>query len=205
MKPIIYVLFLSVGITFAQENSNYTITINGEKYDYSLGQNFEYNAKKKGKLNINISQKDILSYNDGIIKFNHTKNFPISEAPEEDGIKQMTLISSDGSGVIIQQYRDFDPALMLDLMLNEVTKESKEYGYTEKVADVEITLKDGKKLKGKKSTLEYQGAVDEWIVYTYSRKDSGIIFLSMDIDKNTESDNSNKNIKTFFESLEILN
>lgn len=204
MKLPIYILLLAFSVTFAQENPNYTITINGETFDYSLDKEFEYNAKKKEKLIIKISQKDVLIYNDGIVKFNHSKNFPVSETPIEDGIKQIAAISSTGSGIIIQEYKDFDPALMIDLMLNEVTKESIEYGYVETASLIEIPLKDGKTLKGKKSTLEYQGTTDEWIVVSFSWKDSGILFVSMDIDKQTEEAYENENIKEFFNSLEIL-
>ena len=204
MKSIIIIFLFAISFSYGQENSNYTISINGEKYDYSLDEDFEYDVKKKGKLIINISQKDILTYNDGVVTFTHTKNFPVSETPVEEGIKQISVIGSDGSGIIIQEYSDFDPTLMIDLMLNEVTKESKEYGYTETSSDVEIKIKGGKLLKGKKSTLEYQGIIDEWIVVSYSWKDSGLIFISMKIDKNSIDDSGVTNVEDFFNSLEIL-
>jgi len=204
MKLLSFLLFLFVSITQAQENSNYTITINGESFDYSLGNDFQYNVKKKGELTINISQKDILTYNDGIIKFNYSKNFPVSETPIEDDIKQITAIGSTGSGVIVQEYSDFDPALMIDLMLNEVTKESIDYGYTETTSNIEIKTKDGKILKGKKTILEYQGAIDEWIVVSFSWKDSGVLIIAINIDKKAINEGGDINVKDFFESLEII-
>jgi len=204
MKTIIFFTLLIAGIVQAQENANYTITINGETFDYSLDNDFEYNVKKKGNLIITISQKDVLNYNDGIVTFNYNKNFPVTEIPEEDGIKQITIISPTGSGIILQEYSDFDPALMIDLMLNEVTKESIDYGYIETTSEVEIKIKDGKTLTGKKSILEYQGAIDEWIVVSYSWKDSGIIIVSMNIDKSSTDNSGNINLEDFFNSLEII-
>ena len=204
MKILSFLLILVVGLTQAQESSNYTITINGEPFDYILGKDFQYNVKKKGELSIKVSQKEVLTYNDGIVTFNHSKNFPVSESLIDDTIKQITVIGATGSGVIIQEYSDFDPALMVDLMLNEVTKESIDYGYTETASNIEIKTKDGKTLKGKKSILEYQGEIDEWIVVTYSWKDSGILIVGINIDKKSISDGGDINVKNFFESLEII-
>lgn len=204
MKSIILLLLCTVSLLNAQENSNYTITINGETFDYTLDKEFEYKAKKNETIKISVSQKEILTYNDGIITFQYSKNFPISVTPEIDGVKQLTAIGSDGSGLIIQEYKDFDPSLMIDLMLNELTKESVDYGYTETISEIEIKIKGGKILKGKKSILEYQGIIDEWTVVSFSRKDSGVIIAAMNIDKETVDATGNKNVEAFFNSLEII-
>jgi len=145
----------------------------------------------------------MLTFNDGIVRFSHSKNFPVSETEIEDGIKQISAIGSTGIGVIIQEYQGIDPSFMLDLMLNEVTKESIEYGYVETQTPFELTLKDGKHLKGKKSLLEYQGSVDEWTILSYSWKDAGVLIITMSVDENNMN-SENEFIQEFFETLEIL-
>jgi hypothetical protein len=204
MKKIqLLVVLLVCSFVYAQEGSNYTITINGESFEYSLGETIEYDAKKKGPLKISVSQKDNLTYNDGIIVFNHPKSFPISETQLDEGIKQITAINSSGMGFIIQEYEGINPSLMVDLMLNEVTKESVEYGYSETISSVEFNTKDNKVLKGKKSVLEYQGVVDEWVVVTYSWKDGGVLIATMAVD--TTDPNVDANFAdNFYKSLRII-
>ena len=203
MKNLFLFFFLASFTLIAQENSNYTISINGENFSYDLGDEFTYDVKKKGPLNIRIFQNEMLIFNDGIVRFSHSKNFPVSETEIEDGIKQISAIGSTGIGVIIQEYEGIDPSFMLDLMLNEVTKESIQYGYEETQSPFELTLKDGKLLKGKKSLLEYQGSVDEWTILSYSWKDAGVLIITMSVDENNMN-SENEFIQQFFDSLEIL-
>ena len=203
MKNLFLLLFLLSLTLPAQEDSNYTIMINGEDFSYNLGDEFTYDVKKKGPLSIKIFQNEMLTFNDGIVRFSHSKNFPVSETEIEDGIKQISAIGSTGIGVIIQEYQGIDPSFMLDLMLNEVTKESKEYGYEETQTPFELTLKDGKHLKGKKSLLEYQGSIDEWSILSYSWKDAGVLIITMSVDENNMHSGNNF-IQDFLDSLEIL-
>jgi len=203
MKSLFLIIFLTTLTIQAQNDSNYTISINGEDFSYNLGDEFTYDVDKKGPLSIMIYQNEMLTFNDGIVRFSHSKNFPVSETEIEDGIKQISAIGSTGIGVIIQEYQGIDPSFMLDLMLNEVTKESIEYGYVETQTPFELTLKDGKHLKGKKSLLEYQGSVDEWTILSYSWKDAGVLIITMSVDENNMN-SENEFIQEFFETLEIL-
>jgi hypothetical protein len=203
MKKLLLFLCLVSSICLAQEGNNYTITINGETFDYQIGSEINYNAKKKGPLTIVVEQKNELNYNDGIISFMHTKDFPVSETVLEEGIKQIAALNSTGMGILIQEYEGFDPSLMVDLMLNEVTKESVDYGYSEEISSVEFTSKDGRVFKGKKSILTYQGTVDEWIVVAYGWKDAGVLIATMSLD----AIGLNKGagfVDDFFSSLEII-
>lgn len=201
-RPAFALLFFSA-LAFAQDTENHTITINGETFEYTLGTHFEYDATKKGPISIRVDQKPMQTYNDGVIRFQYGINFPVSETLLDEGVKQISSISSSGLGVFIQEYEGIDPSLLIDLMLNEVTKESVEYGYSQLISPVEITSKDGKLLTGKKAVLEYQGMTDEWTVVTYAWKDAGVLIVSMATDV-TNTNKSSDYIDSFFNSLEIL-
>ena len=203
MKNLVLLFLFITWFSNAQKSSNYTISINGKEFSYNLGEEFKYEVKKKGTLSISINQNEMLTYNDGIVSFSHSKNFPVSETTIEDGIKQISAVGSSGIGVIIQEYQGIDPSFMLELMLNEVTKESIEYGYEETKSPFELTLEDGKILTGKKSVLEYQGSIDEWTILYYSWKDAGVLIITMSVDDNNMNKENNY-IQEFFDSLEIL-
>ena len=203
MKKLLLLLCLVAGIGFAQEGNNYIISINGETFEYQIGSEIEYNAKKKGPIKIIVQQKNELNYNDGVISFMHTKDFPVSETVLEEGIKQIAALNSTGMGILIQEYEGFDPTLMVDLMLNEVTKESVDYGYAQEISSVEFTSKDGRIFKGKKSILTYQGMIDEWIVVAYGWKDAGVLVATMSLDA-TGLNKGVEFVDDFFNSLEII-
>jgi hypothetical protein len=202
MKKIYILLLLVYGFSNAQNTGNYTITIGDETFNYTMGEEFGYDVKKKGPLKLRITQNELLHYNDGIVSFDHTISFPVTKTELEVGITQILTMSPTGIGAIIQEYDGLNPELMIDLMLNELTKESIDYGYKNEITTIEFTLPDGKIMKGKKSILTYQGATDEWIVVAYGAKDQGVLVAAMNVDSNGLNKGATF-VEDFFKSLKI--
>jgi len=202
LNKLFIFLFLFCAVTYAQDEGNYIITIGDETINYKMGEELEYDVRKKGPLKITVKQKEVLNYSDGIVSFNHNIHFPVSETILDEGIKQILAMSSTGTGVIIQEYEGYNPELMIDLMLNEITKESIDYGYKESVSPIEIITSDNKVMKGKKSILTYQGSADEWIVVAYGEKDKGVLVMTMLMDATGINVEANF-IEDFFKSLKI--
>src|SRR5688572_16402178 len=127
MKNLIILLciFFS-GKAFSQDE--YTLKIDDETIEASLNKTYEININGK-KVNVSITGKDTLTYSDDLFSFKYPKDYKVSKLVVEEGLEQITILSAEGSGIIIQKYSTMNPTKLNEMMLGEMTKESLDYGY----------------------------------------------------------------------------
>lgn len=179
---------------------NYVLTINNKPYELSLG---EAEKVKVGDqyFTVKIAQKDILTYKSENFSFQYPSKYAPSKSDLGDGMLQTVMMTPLGNGIIIQEYLDMDPTNLLDLMVNEITKEEREYGYKIDTEPKSITLSDGVKLTGKVVTSRYKGSDIKRYFYMYGIKDAGI-FIMTQMDYETDS-SDNEMIEKLIDSLLI--
>jgi hypothetical protein len=186
---------------FGQDASNYEITINGETYDISLGRDYQITSDSGGTLQFRVDKKAVMTYQDGYISFRHKSDLAISSTDLGNGIRQVMTNTAVGTLVLIQEYSTMNPTAMINLMLQELTKEQRNYGYKMQKENYSKALKDGKKLKGLKATLKYNQEEEYWTVSAYGKKDRGFLVITK-IDK--EYLGTEKNIiNLMWETLQI--
>ncbi|PSG90824.1 hypothetical protein [Aurantibacter aestuarii] len=176
MKLFTLAVLLSCFSLTAQ--NDYILEVDGKTYEVALDapQKLTINGKQ---VNISVKKKDTLLFNNPYFSFKHLKKHDISNTNLDEGIQQFMMMTAAGSGVIIQTYNDMDPAMLKELMLNEMTKESIGYGYSVKREDYTRTLSNGLEMKVLKAVLEYKGEVETYEVATYSKKDEGFLIVTM--------------------------
>ena len=91
------------------------------------------------------------------------------------------LMTAEGSGFIIQKYSTINPTLLNELMINEVTKESINYGFKLKRKDYKRVLASGQKIDVDKAVLTYNDEINIYEVASVGKKDSGLIIMSMEM------------------------
>lgn len=188
----------------AQEKGNYQLIINNsDTIRLNLDENKTFKFNKKD-LSIKLIQPELLSYEDEMVSFDYTKDISLTSSIIEKGVMQTIAMNSVGNGFMLQKYSTLNPTSLNDIMLQEITKESINYGYEMKEEPFNLILKSGQTLKGVKAVLEYNGDVQEFIVATYGQKDSGILVLTM-INNMDFVERDQKTIDQFFNSLRILN
>lgn len=167
---------------FGQNASNYEITINGEIYDISLGRDYHIKSDSGEQLHFRVDKKAVMTYQNGYISFQHKSDLAISSTDLGNGIRQVMTNTAVGTLVLIQEYSTMNPAAMINLMLQELTKEQRNYGYKMQKEDYSKSLKDGKELKGLKATLKYNQEEEYWTISAYGKKDRGFLIITK-IDK----------------------
>ncbi|MEL6974192.1 MAG: hypothetical protein AAGL29_02225 [Bacteroidota bacterium] len=180
-KPFLSLLsllfFLFQGI--AQNDGNYIVVINSDSIPVDLNGSFEYKPKSKQPLTIKVIQPEILTYSDDMIAFQYNKSLSVSNSLIDEGIEQCMIMKSTGNGFMIQKYSTLDPSSLTRLMLNEITKESINYGYQKTEKDFKKTLMSGQTIEGIEAVLTYKGERETYTVATYGEKDEGIILVTM--------------------------
>lgn len=185
MKKIVLILTL-LASSFIYSQEDYQIEINGESTDIELDKNYEFKIKNK-LLNIKVSMKDTLTYSDDFINFKYPKEYRVVSTKIDDGIKQLMLMTAEGSGFVIQEYTTMDPSMLNELMINEVTKESVNYGFLLKREDYNRTLKSGDELNVSRAVLTYKDEINIYEVVSIGKKDEGILIMTMEM---TDIENS---------------
>ena len=200
MKYKLLALFLLI-TNFIYSQSNYKIEINGEVFEIELNKDYELNVKDDF-FNIKVKQKDTLLYSDEALNFNFFKEFKISSTKVDEGIEQLVLMTAEGSGFIVQKYSTINPSTLNELMMNEVTKESVNYGFELKREDYERVLKSGLKINVDKAVLSYKDEINVYEITSFGKKDSGLLIMTMKMD-NSEGSIGNELINLIWNTLEI--
>lgn len=186
---------------FGQNVPNYEISINGETYDISLGRDYQIKSNSGEKLHFRVNKKALMTYKNGYISFQHKSDLAISSTDLGNGIRQIMTNTAVGTLVLIQEYSTMNPTAMVNLMLQELTKEQINYGYKMQKETHSKALKNGTKLRGLKATLKYNEEEEYWTVTAYGKKDKGLLVITK-IDKGYLSTEKNI-IDLMWETLRI--
>jgi hypothetical protein len=179
MKYILFpFLLLFAANLCAQEN--YIIQLGDKNYSMALDSASEVTYQGK-KLKLLLKQKDTLVYKDTSFSFSYLKGYEVSKTLIDDVANQYIVIDAGGSGFIIQKFWSMNPTPMKEVLLQEMTKESKGYGFVEKRDEYERTLKTGQTVKVIKSTLTYKDEVNIYEVAAFGGKDEGIVIIAVDM------------------------
>ena len=164
--------------------ANYILTIGNERHEISLNKTDRIKVGDS-YVSVKLEQKDVLTFTTDNFSFEYPRQYSPSKSNLSDGILQTAMMTPLGTVVMIQEYLNMNPSSLIDLMVNEVTKEERQYGYKIESRDKSITLSDGKKLTGKVVTSKYKGSDIKRYFYTYGIKDSGL-FIMTQIDYKSE-------------------
>jgi hypothetical protein len=164
--------------SFAADTANYEVTINGEIYDVSLGQEYQAQLASGQVVTFKIGKKAIMTYRDDFISFKHKSELSISTTDLGSGIRQTMTNTAVGTLILFQEYTSMNPTSLVNLMLQELTKEQTNYGYKMNKQSTSKTLKDGSTLKGKIAILTYGEEEEHWSVLAYGKRDKGVLVIT---------------------------
>ena len=157
---------------------NYILTIDGKKHEVDVGKQTTIELSDGKKLQVTLKKKAIVSFSAENFSFDHPSSVAPSRTDLGDGIHQTIMTTPLGTLVLVQEYANMDPAGLVDIMLNELTKEEKQYGYKITNSPAKINLSRGKTLTGKKSIATYRGEQTTRHVLCYSIRDAGVMVIT---------------------------
>lgn len=198
MKLTYLLLFFVTINTYSQED--YIVKINDTELEIALDSTYTLEIDNKS-LNITFKSKDILVYDDSLFNFQYPSDFKVSKTIIDEGVEQIMLMTAEGSGILIQKYEGFNPTFLNEMMINEVTKESINYGFKLERKDYERKLKSEQTLNIDKAILTYKDETNIYEVATIGKKDEGILIMTMIMDTSINNEQGNKLIELMWNSL----
>lgn len=200
MKKLAAANFLVVLAIFHAKASDFTLIINGETLEIELNKLQEYRTPGGEVLKFILEEKETKTFKSHFFSMSHRKTLSPDRTDMGEGLFQTMMMTPNGSGVLIQEYKEMDPTSFLDLMADELTKEEVSAGY--KLTETNTKKKVGKyNLKGKE--LITRNSDYEWHrgVYVCGSDQNGIIIITM-----IEQTDLNKEgfvLSEFWDSLKI--
>jgi len=167
----VVLIFLLVTLSFSAYSENYVLTVDGKKYELGLGEKSELEIGGKN-VSVVLNQKSILTYQSDTFSFEHPKQFIPSKSDLGSGLFQTIIMTPLGATVLVQEYTNMNPVGIVDLMINQITKEEREYGYKITEEEAKVRLKDGKYLSGKRVYSKYKGTDMERFIGTYGERNN---------------------------------
>ncbi|MGN6402134.1 MAG: hypothetical protein ACTHMD_16870 [Flavisolibacter sp.] len=196
----IAVLLLFIFVIEAHAQENYTIQIGDKEYSMALDSVYQVILQGK-KINLSLKQKDVIAFKDSAFSFSYLKGYLVSEAPIENAGMQYAILDAGGSGFLVQKYWTLNPVMMKEILLQEVTKESKGYGFTEKREEYQRKLKSGQTVSILKSTLTYKDETNVYEVAALGGKDEGLVIMTLNMG-GLAAEKGSKLTKLLWDSIE---
>ncbi len=198
MKYILIVILLVSHIE-AMCQEDYIVQLNDTSMSIALDKH--YNIMINGKpQKFKVMQKDTLTHTDNLYSFQYLKGFKVSNSKLGAGIEQLSLLTAEGAGLIIQRYESINPTSLNELMLTELTKESISYGYESKRSYYKKALKSGHEIDVTKALLRYKDEVNIYEIASIGKKDAGIIIVTIRMDE-SENSQGKKLIELMWKSI----
>lgn len=200
MKNFYLLLVALVYTVTLHSQKDHIISIANQELEVELDK--EYSVEIDGKeITFSLRAKDTLTYQDEMFSFNYPKEYKISRTNLGDGVTQFVIINGEGSGFMIQKFTNMSPEMLNEMMLNELTKESVNYGFALERKDYSKVLKSGNEVHIDKAILNYKDDTNIYEVMTVGKKDEGILVVTMAMDAEMSSA-SKKLITMMWDSLE---
>jgi len=200
MKKILVIVAIFCSLkAFSQED--FVIRMNDTLINVALDKSYNINIKGT-QLNFTVSSKDTLTYTNSFFSFSYPKAFRVSNSQLDAGIEQISIMSAEGSGMIIQKYESINPTSLNEMMLTEMTKESISYGFVSKRSIYKRKLKSGQEVEVTKAELRYKEDVNIYEVASIGKKDAGLIIVTMRMDEENNTEGQ-KVIDLMWQSLKV--
>ena len=195
---IVVVLSMMSGHALA---GNYVLTIDGEEFEIDIGRAEVLRLADGRTLRVALDKKALVAFRVDNFSFDHSSVLSPSRTDLGDGVHQTMLASPRGTIIMIQEYASFDPSGLVDMMLNELTKEEVEYGYKIRKGDAVKTLEDGTQLTGKTAISSYKDDEYTRYVLAYRARDAGLLIVTQ-FEKESPPEDAQM-IELFWKTLKI--
>ncbi|MFG0249093.1 MAG: hypothetical protein ACF8OB_09430 [Phycisphaeraceae bacterium JB051] len=200
MKHVrLFSLFVVLLLSNLALAGNYILVIDGKEYEVDLDEKASIQLPDGKALNVTLKKKAVVTYKTDLYSFDHPSEVTPTRQDLGEGIHQMMLTTAQGSAVIVQDYTTMDPTPLIDMMLTELTKEEKQYGYKFLDTPYKKKLVDGSEVAGKQSISSLEGQQVTRRVVTVAGKGKGLLIITM-LDKEAPAGDK-KMIDTFWDSL----
>lgn len=197
--PVFLACVFFVAPSFA---GDFELTINGKKYDLDLDKEIPVELEDGTKMQVKLEQKEHLTFEGNGFRFEHHKSMLPTVSDLGDGVTQLLLATPTGTGIMIQTYEGLDPNSLVEVMINELTKEEVAVGYT--LTKEKTLRKVGDQVfRGANATTTSEAEDEQWVyeVVALGDENGGMVIVTFVEEDNRKVDA--KVIERFWKTLAL--
>lgn len=204
---LLLLLLLCTSCLLAQES--YSVNIDGNNFEIELDRQFTYitasgdsvrfEVRKTGEA-LQIQQNPVVQdfniggdekvFEDILIRFTYPVNFTVAKTRPAQNIQQVTMVSGNGGGIIIQEFIGLNTNHLVDFFLGGLIGSQN----IETAQPASVTLSNGVALNGKIGLDDENNKVS---VYSYGKEDKGILIALIG------KEESDQLLSGFLDTLEV--
>jgi len=181
MKALLTVLLTTFTIgLLAQNAQGVNILIDGQAFEVESNKEFTYITQGGDSVKFEIQSVpiqqpvaapmrttplvsngvDFTNYKDEFVAFSHPTNFSIAKTSDAPGITQLTFVSGNGSGVVIQEFTTINPASLVDFLMQDLLND---YDASSQITRTPATIQsaNNRLLEGEKATIITNNVTEE--------------------------------------------
>lgn len=199
-ERILAIALLSGLVTLVQTDASYSLIINGVTNDVHLGASQILILPGGEKLEVVLNQNETGHVVHPMFTFSHPGDLTMSSSLVGEGIQQSLLTSPKGVLILIQEYENTNPDALVEIMLEEITKDEIAAGYDHQTSAVSKTAGDAT-LQGRRAVTSTGHS--NWVreVYSVSSGESGVLIVTAIETKNNAKEQPVLDL--FWESLSL--
>ncbi|WP_286203173.1 hypothetical protein [Rhizobium lusitanum] len=166
---------LATGTAFAGDGKGFRLTIDGVEVGINPGDTLDVTTKDGRKLSVDLQRSDTVTFAGPKFSFDHDGQFTVAKSDLGDGITQYALLTPIGTGIIVQEYKGFNPSSITDFVLQQMVQESIDGGAKMTKEATQRTLAAGNVLKGVKAETANANDVMDYEIVATGRPDGGVL------------------------------
>jgi len=206
MNNLIFFFLLMCLASPGLSQQEFSISINGQNFPVDLNRSFTYITETGDSVIFELTATGAIAqtsppttsfqnsgnsdvYEDLMIRFSYPENFAVATTQPATGLQQITLISGNGAGVIIQEFSSINTTSLSDFLLTQLVGESA----ASNAQPVNQSL-GGQQVQGLR-TRDDDG--NDVVVYNYSKANQGVLIAMIG------DSNSSNILLEFIRNLEL--
>ena len=175
-RVVVWTLALSCGLAAASAASEYALIIDGVTNTVELGKNQTLQLPG-GEARVRLERQAATHFVRPMFGFHLAVPLGVNSTAIGEGVHQSLITTPRGALILIQEYETTDPRAMVEMMLEEITKNEQAADYevskeqvTQTVGDLEIRGERARSTTGH----------EEWVreVYSASAGESGVLSIT---------------------------
>lgn len=172
-------LALAAGPAASEDLKAYHVEIGAAAVDLNAGDSAEVAFPDGRKMTVKLSLNPFVTYSGNSFSFVHPSNMSVAKSDLGGGTTQHLCGSARGTVIIIQEYSRLDPAALVPLLLQELTKESARAGAVITQQPAKRKVAGGKTLTGITAKAQTPADTVDYEIVAYGQADHGIMAITV--------------------------
>ena len=172
----------------AGAGKTYRLTIDGTAANIDPGDTITVPLADGRSVTVSLERNPFATLTGQFFSFDHDGSLAVTKKDLGAGVTQYVLITATGTTILVQEYKRIDPSALIQLMLQELTKDARKAGDDIQQQPAQRTLASGQVLQGIKARASSKSDFTSYQIFAIGTSDQGVMLITRVEQSNTAQD-----------------